>query len=135
MLVENQIAGVIGAAMRHHVAHRHDQVEIDLALARAIFPYSADAAHDVTFEGMTTYKFQAGAGGRAFGVRTLACASFQEPVSTEIRGDQLSSDTVAQLVPMAITDVAPEPVQISLISFRIILQTRCKNYRGHMLAF
>src|SRR5438128_5994698 len=84
---------------------------------------------------MTTYKFQPGARGRAFGVRALACASFQNPVSTEISGDQLSSDTMSQLVPMAITDVAREPVQISLVSFRVLLQTRPENYGGHMLAF
>ena len=36
---------------------------------------------------------------------------------------------------MTITDVAREPVQISLVSFRVLLQTRRENYRGNVLAF
>src|SRR2546422_4960903 len=65
----------------------------------------------------------------------LSVRSFQNSVGTEIPGNQLSRDTVAQLVPMAITDVAPEPVQISLVSFRVLLQTRPEDYRANMFAF
>ena len=36
---------------------------------------------------------------------------------------------------MAITNVAPEPVQIGFVSFSVVQQTGCENYRGNMLAF
>src|SRR5437899_1795276 len=35
---------------------------------------------------------------------------------------------------MAVTDVAPEPVQISLVLVRVLLQTRRENYRRNILA-
>jgi hypothetical protein len=45
--VKDQISGIVGPAMRHHVAHPFDQGTLDSALRRAIFPDSADATHSL----------------------------------------------------------------------------------------
>src|SRR5260370_16401644 len=44
-VVKDQLAGIVRAAMRHHVAHRSDQRALDIPLRRSVFPDSADAAH------------------------------------------------------------------------------------------
>jgi hypothetical protein len=44
-VVENQLAGVIRAAVRHHIAHRSDQRWFDIAMHRSILPDSTDTTH------------------------------------------------------------------------------------------
>src|SRR5436853_888979 len=48
-VVENQFASVIRTAMRHRVAHRHEQVAPNIAARRTVFPESANAAHVLVF--------------------------------------------------------------------------------------
>src|SRR5213595_3985183 len=42
---------------------------------------------------------------------------------------------MAELPPMTVTYFAAEPLQISLVLVRVLLQTRRENYRGNVLAF
>jgi len=44
-IVEEEFAGVVGAAMRHLIAHAHEQRGLDRSLTRTVFPNSADSAH------------------------------------------------------------------------------------------
>jgi hypothetical protein len=47
MLVEDQLARVVRTAMRHFIAHARDQRKINASFARAVFPNSANAAHQL----------------------------------------------------------------------------------------
>src|SRR5260370_42145421 len=46
LLVENQFSSIVRPAMRHHIAHRSQQLAPDIAARCSVFPNSADAAHD-----------------------------------------------------------------------------------------
>src|SRR5260221_4131872 len=90
--IKDQFTCIVGATVRHHVAHPLDQSGLDVSARRAIFPDSADAAHALDFRSQISNS-------RLSVRQTSKCVDlFRNEVSTGSGSDRVSTRRQRNLI-------------------------------------